>query len=98
MSRSPLFPIFFQGMFHVPEPGIAPCSKCGHLYTPTPLSLGRCERCRRPEGCNAVDYSRVKGHPENLAAAEENVRQFPASSRKRVLGRGLDALLPEGLK
>lgn len=48
-----LYDLFYHqvGRMTIPEPGIAQCSNsdkgCLRHYTPTPLSKGECDMCRR---------------------------------------------------
>ena len=62
-----LYDLFYHqtGRMTIPEPGIAQCtnSGCERLYTPTPLSKGECEKCRRAKETgtgNSVSTSAIQ--------------------------------------
>lgn len=86
------FDLFYLGRFSISEPGISLCG-CGKHYTPTPLSHGRCERCRRPDTQNAVDRARIDGDRGIEPVAADVAAPLPYRPRRKGLGRGLDALL-----
>lgn len=66
------------GRVSVPEPGISLCQgrggSCNRHYTPTPLSHGLCERCRRKEKIIVIEREVAAARQEDRRVDDRVVR------------------------